>query len=649
MTGQPFILTRQSDGFGSRLHAILNAWSVARALELEFRFVWPRNSCIGHSDPEEIFSSDFLLEHELSDFSCCPNTVEPKLRRLTASQAKTFCDEYTGDAVIVGDSFQIIKFTDESEEVASQRFRQGLNEISWNPRIAELIKVDLIAGMSAIHVRAGDIIFGNWRQSWPVKKYLPTCFISLTARALHEQGVPVVVLSDNQEYVAYLKKEFSNILTPPDIISGYTILTTVQQAFTDVLVLSRASSLYAPVLSNFSQLAAHVGGTQLQGLSDHMHMKDLQDLLFSYIEKASIQEQPEVLRPLLSRDACWLLDVFGDSLPLQKRIWLASQAVEYDQGFVCAHTRLALTSALAGHRSEAAVAAEKARIIAAGISLFHDAELEATACCLCIQILALDPHIPVIRTEEDPDRLHDAQELLATCERLNPCMIQQQDVLMNLRFLVATLHWLARAGPATRQSFLEGLHDCLDQTSDLRHWRLDGFTLLHSSIGPYPAALRTIEEVTIRVSEALGRLLQRHPHGTQRIAICRVESLNRSPSGLHMVAGWAHDGISSKHTLLGCIHSDGSISGTLTFMEKPELAKQMGIRNAAHCGYCMPMPLPSRMPQAARTGAIRKPWTFITAGSGVWPFSPRQELFRLRIYLVRMYRVIRRSLPMPGR
>ncbi len=630
MAGSPFILAQQVDGFGSRLQAILNAWSVAAALNLEFRFSWPPNQCVQFSKAAEIFSDDFLRRFELPESSSPCNAADPNLRLLTISEAKLFCHGLTSVAVNIGVSLEIFRFADESHDEASERFRRGLTEIEWSSTISNLMQLDSLAGLGAIHVRAGDIVLGEWRQIWPVEKYLPSCFVSHAITHLQSTNSAVVVLSDNPEYVSHLKSKFRNLVTPIEIIPQYSELTSVQQAFADVLVLSRASSLFAPVLSNFSQLAGSIGGAKLQGVADLMDAEDALHFFRDFIEQAKNQYQPEVLRPLLARDTCWILDVFADSLALEDRISLVTRAVQYDSEFVSAQTRYALYSALAGHRDTAAEAALNAQTIASHVNLYEDAQLEAFACSICISVLNLGSHDSSSHRAHDDENLLTARSSLAICEGLKPCIINHQQLHVNLRFLVATIEWFTQADLTIRQAFIHALHPCINQRSGLGSWRREGFAVLHSSSGPYPAVLRNVEEVSVQVSLALGKILLGSRSGMQRVAVSRVEGLNCSPSGLQWATGWAYDGQNRNDLLLSCLQPDGSFSGTLTFLQRPDVEKTFGNSHALRSGFCMPIPV------APRADSGRNQWTFVVLRSGPRARSLGRRFLRAQFFTSRL-------------
>src|ERR1700678_592567 len=140
------VVAKRSDGLGGRLNAILNAWSVARALDQQFRFVWPRNgrlhairnayrlaralglksrfvwprNSFSDFDPRDLFSDTFLDRYEISRSSCIGRTVVlPDPTLWTLPDAGELCREVNKKSMIEVDWwFGVVAFANEPLEVA---------------------------------------------------------------------------------------------------------------------------------------------------------------------------------------------------------------------------------------------------------------------------------------------------------------------------------------------------------------------------------------------------------------------------------------------------------------------------------------------------------------------------------------------------
>jgi len=587
-SSRPLLVARQSDRLGSRLHVILNAWGVAKVLDMEFRFVWPRNECTELNNPEEIFDQGFLQKHELAESAFSSEVIEANLRLMRPERAREFCHEHENRVVLMGVNFEIFAFAGEHHESAKKRFMAGLYEIGWSPAISKLLANEACIGFEAIHMRAGDIINGAWCQSWPVEKYLPTAYVDFIIRqSAAKSHLPIVVFSDNVEYVNWLRKKFKTVQTSAEIVPGYASLTESQRAFADAFMLSKASCLYGPTLSNFSQFASHIGAVRIVSISEYLGDQSALIVLLEYLQDVLSCEQPQVLCPLLARDICWLLDVFSDSLTLNDRITWAERAVGYDPGFCVAKNRHAIVLAESGHMDIAKDEASKALQIADQVTLYDDARFESLAGFVAIETLMLIAYSPddYLLSNRHSQEIHKALEI---CEALRPSMLNTSELLINLRFIVASIGWLScldrRAFDIFRNSVKQS------KMHDFSGWRSHGFAVLHTGSGPYPGLLRTLEEISIVIALAIGRTLSSSSVKLQRTVACGVEKSHVCTSGLKWSFGWAYHGQNSEALMIGFVCKGRALHGTFAALKRPDIAKSLHDPFALNCGFLAPMP-----------------------------------------------------------
>ncbi len=182
------VVARRWDGLGGRLHALLNAWSIARALNLEFRFVWPRNAFAALRDPRELFDDAFLARFEIPEAACADRVALPDPTASSLLEARERCRAAAPFSMIdVAECFDVAAFAGEPAGEAGGRFRAGLGEIGWSGAVHELLGSAWGSlEYSAVHARAGDIVDGAWRQFVPVEKYVPTAYVE---HAVEARGV----------------------------------------------------------------------------------------------------------------------------------------------------------------------------------------------------------------------------------------------------------------------------------------------------------------------------------------------------------------------------------------------------------------------------------------------------------------------------
>lgn len=605
------VVARRWDGLGGRLHAILNAWSVARALDLEFRFVWSRSSFRGLHEPREIFDDAFLARYEIADSDCCGRTLLSPPTDVGLAEARTLCRTAAPDSMIdVWECFEVLAFADEPPAAAAARFRAGLRELGWSGAVRGLLnsvsRADDEGGYSAIHIRAGDIVGGEWRQFVPVEKLLPTAFIERAVEVLAgPDGRRIVLVSDNDRYVQHLKRRFDVVRSPGDFVRGYTGLSDTQRALADILVLSSAGRLVGPRTSAFSRLAAHLGGLTLLSVTDLMAENAARHRLRTCIARtAKAARGSTVLRPLLARDICWYLDVFPEHVAAGEYREMARRATRCEPDFCGALNRLAIAEAFAGNSRASMDASSRALKAAAPAEATHaDPSVESLATSISARlVIALGAglrrlpawlgRILVLRRfalELDTAALlEDIDGCIQRCEGLTPFQTHLHDVMLNLRFQRAATVWLATADEPCRETARRALRPATGAPLLLPSWRPSGFGSLGQPVN-FSQTVRNLEIATIRIAHAMGASLSGAPSRPPPMG--NVEAIRTSPSGLRWVAGWAYDPEARRNGLrVGLLVGGDIVSGGTTFLPRPDVAAGLDDPRASNCGFAFPVP-----------------------------------------------------------
>ena len=608
------VVAKRWDGFGGRLCAILNALSTARALGLEFGFVWPRTTEWGFSEPRELFDDAFLARFEIAESFCENRVVLPDPTRLNLVDAKKLCLEASASSVIyIDECFKVVAFAEESEETARARFQAGLDEIRWSLAVLEFVasvsEDTYSQGYSALHVRAGDIVTGDWRQFVPVEKYVPKAYVEFAIETLSGPDCdPVVVVSDNEAYARHLKGRFSQVRLPADIFSAdYSGLTDIQRAFADTLALSRARRIVGPRASAFSGLAARLGEATVLGIDELTTEGNARRLLCDGISRGEKDaKQTEVLRPLLVRDICWYHDVFSDDMAINEQIRLAGRAAELEPDFCGGHNRYAAALALAGRYKESRKASTDALVIAAKVERHADPLLESLATSVSAEALAysaqprrtrsllarlgLDSVLGRSGRKLDRNTVLDAlEQSRSRCEELEPFQINHGEVMQNLRFQISALSWLMTTNYRLSEIARAKIEDTNNGPPFLQLWRPSGFSGLRA-VGLFPHVLRNLEVTTIRIAQAIGAALSNA--SLRPPPLGRVDGMTTCPSGLRWVRGWAYDAnASGTPVAVGYVCNEAIASGGVTSLARPDVAAALKDPRAMNCGFALPVPL----------------------------------------------------------
>ena len=144
-------------------------------------------------------------------------------------------------------------------------------ETVWSTEIRELLEVirrdPEIRDLSAIHVRAGDIVTGDWRQFMAYEKYVPMPFIEAAITKLSE-GWQEARPDPVRQRSLHCLSSWTASTAPArrgTSVRGHDSLSELHKALADILILSRCRSIVGPKSSAFSHLGANLGGATLVG------------------------------------------------------------------------------------------------------------------------------------------------------------------------------------------------------------------------------------------------------------------------------------------------------------------------------------------------------------------------------------------------
>ena len=200
----------------------------------------------------------------------------------------------------------------------------------------------------------------------------------------------MLIVSDNDEVVTFLRGRYDAIRRPRDIVAEYDRWSDLQRAFADSLLLSRCRGIIGPPNSAFSRLGANLAGLRLVPADRLAPADRAHEIVRTGIERGLRDTKGwGAFRPLLSRDICWYLDVFGEELPKAERRDLARQAVHLQPDFCGAVARLARISALVGSTRDATRASARALGMAEAAEVHDDPLVEGLATAIMVGCIAL--------------------------------------------------------------------------------------------------------------------------------------------------------------------------------------------------------------------------------------------------------------------
>lgn len=518
----PIVVARRWDGLGGRMNALLNAWSVARVLDLPFRFVWPKGHSAELDNPRQLFSADFLRRFQIepSAISDRKPVAGFRPRGLTPSAAGELVRSAEPPALVdIDECLDVISFRGEGDVVARDRFRACFDDIGWSAEEGAVVSSCMSwpndEGCSAVHVRAGDIITGAWRSVLAHDKYTPTPFIAHAIETLSGDGQrPVLIVSDNDEFIAFLRRRYEAIRRPADIVPEYDRWSALQRALADSLLLSRCRGIIGPPNSAFSRLGANLAGLKLVPADRLAPAGREHEILWAGIEQGLRDaKQPGVFRSLLSRDICWYLDVFGEGMPKTERRALARQAVQLAPDFSGAVARLARISALAGMTREATRMSARALNMAEAAEVHDDPVVEGLATMMMVGCVAWTDRLRARSTHprrglfvgriRDRRLIERLKRQLVRCEGLSPYQMRFREILKNLNYQIAAVEWLdgsTKRRPARVSATPVGIESV---EPDLAGIRRSGLAYSRAT-ARFDPVLRDLEIVSVWLARIIG-------------------------------------------------------------------------------------------------------------------------------------------------
>ena len=611
---RPIFFCRRWDLLGARLIALTNTIAVARSFGYEFRFMWPEGPDPYIVDPTPLLAREFLQRFEFTEEDLEDRTVltegEILFRdRAGVRQLLSGLDEQV--LVEIQHPFDVVRPRDDDPAEAARRFVDAFHSIEWSDEARRL--VDLTSAWnvhevtSALHVRGGDIVSGDWRHSMYYGKYMPLPYVTYAAEELSRGARPLLVLSDNAMLLAWLRRRFDSIVTAADIIPEYDHLPVMLRAFADILVMSRCDSLYGPSDSAFSTLAARLAGRRMMPADRLVPPGGERAVLHSGIlrTETDLDEGP-FLRPFVARDIAWYLDVFGDDVPLVEQLDLARRAAALDPGSMGIAARLAQLAALHGDRQEAATAATAAVRMGRTVEGNPDVLVESLATQVAVECFELvlgrpqrgrrqalrPPATPEERRATITSALERLQSSIQLVRETQPYEFESDALAENLRDLVGMAEWLSEADDAVL-STLERRGISWDGTAVEMGLFREAVPGAHYDDTIFPAVVRNLDRAVIHLSQAVGSLMT--PVREDRTEAIRgdVDEVTVSPTGVHWLQGWVAENVERVGGPVGglaLVTSDAFTGGAATTFTPPDFDATVGPSAGSAVGFRMPVP-----------------------------------------------------------
>jgi|GEM_PF-3908040 len=248
-------VAKRTDGLGERLRSMLNAIALSIIYDAEFKFYWDdvKFNQEGHAidNKTKIFSLDFLDKYhiDINELSFC-KAVDSFFE--LKEDGCYFCDQTISRNLFVDTPEDYTKFQKE--------LKHAFSFVEFSDSIKEAIsfanEVNFEKGHIALHLRAGDLIYGSYHQclGYVIKAMSYPIALKIIEEA-QGSGQSVLVFGQDVELIDMLVKKH-NVLSSTSLIPNG--LGRVEAAFFDIALMARCSEIYGGA-SGFAILSGMIG------------------------------------------------------------------------------------------------------------------------------------------------------------------------------------------------------------------------------------------------------------------------------------------------------------------------------------------------------------------------------------------------------
>lgn len=291
MTQQLVFIAKRRDGLGERLRAMLNAIALSKVYHAEFKFFWDdeRYNKDGHAidNKEKIFSSSFIDKHhvELSKTNDC-KIIDDFL--ISKENGCYFCNQNISKHAFKNYPEDYVKYQDE--------LKKAFYEIDFslliNSAVQEAVQAKPKENCVALHLRAGDLIYGSYKFGFPLIGKAISYPVALKIIEVVASDNNLVLLFGQDTDLIKMLSSKNNVIPAEDLMPSN--LDRAETAFFDIALMANCDAIYAGG-SGFAVLASMVGNAKYIAPNKLFNNREtvsaIKDSLFSPIPYAGVSKQ----------------------------------------------------------------------------------------------------------------------------------------------------------------------------------------------------------------------------------------------------------------------------------------------------------------------------------------------------------------------
>lgn len=264
-------VSNRTDGLGERIKAILNSIVLSKKFDGDFLFTW--DSWLGGQEyhdtdkAENIFRRAFIDKHLIKGVDLEALNLQPikQLKELNEINNLDF------DGILVQQMHIESQINDKNIRLQGTDYKNAFDSIDFSENLEfakkEANKVDIREKTIAIHLRAGDIVFGHYRFTNNFyTKVIPIHIVCALIVKLIELNYRIIIFGQDYSFCRFLTERY-NILYSGDLVKSD--FNDTQKAFFDIVLMSKCSNIIAGS-SGFAILASWINNCKIDNYLDYL-------------------------------------------------------------------------------------------------------------------------------------------------------------------------------------------------------------------------------------------------------------------------------------------------------------------------------------------------------------------------------------------
>lgn len=315
MTAIAFVSNR-TDGLGERLRSIVNALYLTHRFSGQFVFDWAVKTggqAAFHSICElhDIFSDEFIQSHYALHYaSLLDQAVEVQVEQLQALTDSSFLSEWHKVFVPQMPIYRYLPSL--RSDIANGGFLNSFNAIGFSEQARSVISsvkaMSLPSDLLAVHLRAGDIMYGSFRLNARFcRKAIPYQLADSLLESFAATKQQVILFGQDNNLISYLAAKHG-VLVASTLLNDLSS-NSAHQALAEIILMSKCKQIIAGS-SGFAILASSLAGETLVPINDYLSTSDISPILntlgMTVDRRISVEQQIFSLRWMIGFHASTL-------------------------------------------------------------------------------------------------------------------------------------------------------------------------------------------------------------------------------------------------------------------------------------------------------------------------------------------------------